>query len=334
MAVTASGHGRIFTIIPIKRNVTMIFEIGVPNALWVCLTLTIGAIAALLLGWMRGQKSGMSPKRLILCTALLPVLTAFFSHLCYCRVCVTEVAYSQTIGYWFAFWQSGQMMYGGILGAVIALAIAGGKERFRLMDAYAPSAALMIAFARVAEGFHGQGYGEYWYEKPGFFCRFPFMAYDPYYESWAWSLFMAGAVIALVLFAVLITRRPAFAGDHMLTLLGLYASAQVVLESLRRDEFLRWGFVRAEELLSAVVILAVLILYWVRSGKARSVSKAVCTALFVTMVVFCLLLEFATEGRIPFLVFLDVWHCYALMAAACAVNAACVLWMRRLSIRR
>ena len=122
---------------------------------------------------------------LLLCTALLPVLTAFFSHLCYCLVCVAEVAYSQTIGYWFAFWRSGQMMYGGILGTVIALAIAGGKERFRLMDAYAPSAALMIAFARIAEGFSGQGYGEYWYGESDFFCRFPFMAYDPYYESWA-----------------------------------------------------------------------------------------------------------------------------------------------------
>ena len=312
----------------------MIFEIGVPNALRVCLTLTIGAIIALLLGWMRGQKSGVSPKKLLLCTVLLPVLTAFFSHLCYCLVCVAEVAYSQTIGYWFAFWQNGQMMYGGVLGALLALAIAGGRERIRLMDAYAPSAALMIAFARIAEGFWGQGYGEYWYGESDFFCRFPFMAYDPYYESWAWSLFMAGAVIALVLFVLLMKRKPAFPGDQMLTLLGLYASAQVVLESLRRDEFLRWGFVRVEELLSAVVILAVLIRYWVQSGKAKAAQKTVCMTLFVAMVVFCLLLEFATEGRIPFLVFLDVWHCYALMAVACMVNAACVLWMRRLAIRR
>ena len=275
----------------------MIFEIGVPNALWSSLTLAVGAVLALLLGWLRGRKSGICPKRLLLCTIAAPVLTAFFSHLCYCLVCVAEVAYSQTIGYWFAFWQNGQMMYGGILGAVIALAITGGKERFCLMDAYAPSAALMIAFARVAEGFSGQGYGEYWYGESDFFCRFPFMAYDPYYESWAWSLFMAGAVIAAALFVVLLKRKPAFAGDHMLTLLGMYASAQVVLESLRRDEFLRWGFIRSEELLSAVVILNVLILYWVRSGGAKAVQKAVCMALFVAMVVFCLLLEFATEGR-------------------------------------
>lgn len=312
----------------------MTFEIGVPNTLFTAICLILGAVLALGLGWARGQKAGITPKKLALVTVLAPLMAAFFSHLCYCFVCIAEVSYSQTIGYWFAFWQNGQMMYGGILGAVIALALAGGKERFRLMDVYVPSAALMIAFARVAEGFWGQGYGEYWYEESTALCRLPFMVYDPYYESWGWALFMAGAVIAAVLFVLLLKRRSAFPGDQMLTLLGLYAAAQVVLESLRRDEFLRWGFVRVEELLSAVVILVVLILYWTRSGKAQTVQKTVCMTLFVAMVVLCLLLEFATEGRIPFLVFLDVWHCYALMAVACVVNAACVLWMRRLSIRR
>jgi len=159
------------------------------------------------------------------------------------------------------------------------------------------------------------------------------MAYDPYYECWGWALFMAGALIALLLFILLMKKKPAFDGDGMLLFFGLYASAQVVLESLRRDEFLRWGFVRVEELLSAVIILTVLILYWVRSGKGRAACKSSLVAVFAAMVVFCLLLEFATEGRIPFLVFLDVWHCYALMAAACVVNAACVLCMRRMTIR-
>ena len=117
----------------------------------------------------------------------------------------------------------------------------------------------------------------------------------------------------------------------MLLCLGLYACAQVVLESLRRDEFLRWGFVRVEELFSAVLILLVLIIYCVRSGKGRTVGKAICFALFAAMVVLCLLLEFATEGRIPFLLFLEVWQCYAAMACACAVMAGCVLWMRGLT---
>lgn len=311
----------------------MLFEIGVPNTLLCCLTLLAGAVFALALGWKRGQKAGIAPSQLALCTVLASVMTAFCSHLCYCLASAADVLYTQTIGFWFAFWQPGQMFYGGMLGALLALVIAGGQSRIRLMEAYAPSVALMIAFARIAEGFYGQGYGEYWYEEPGIFCRWPFMAYDPYYEAWAWALFMAEAVFALVLFAVLLKKKPAFPGDGMLLLFGLYACAQVVLESLRRDEFLRWGFVRVEELLSAVAILAVLILYWVKSGRGKAACKAVCMAVFLAMVVFCLLLEFATEGRIPFLI-LEVWQCYALMAVACAVNAGCVVCMRRMAIRR
>lgn len=312
----------------------MQFEIGVQNPIQTILTLLIGAALALGLGWLRGRQAGIAPKKLLLVTVLAPLMTTFFSHLCYCLVSLSDVLYTQTAGYWLAFWQGGQMFYGGLLGAMLALAIAGGAQRIRLMDAYAPSMALMVAFARIAEGCWGQGYGEYWYEESTFFCRLPFMAYDPYYEAWAWALFMAEAAVALIILLVLVLRKQRRGGDSVLLFFGLYAAAQVVLESLRRDEFLRWGFVRVEELLSAVVILIVLILYWVQSGRGKTVQKSLLMAVFIAMVVFCLLLEFATEGRIPFLVMLDVWHCYALMAVACVVNAVCILCMRRMAIRR
>lgn len=312
----------------------MQFEIGVQNPTQTILTLLIGAVLALGLGWLRGRQAGIAQRKLLLATVLAPLMAAFFSHLCYCLVSLSDVLYTQSAGYWLAFWQGGQMFYGGLLGAMLALAIAGGKERIRLMDAYSSPMALMVAFARIAEGCWGQGYGEYWYEESTFFCRFPFMAYDPYYEAWAWALFMAEAAVAVAIVLVITFQKRKHDGDSVLLFFGLYAAAQVVLESLRRDEFLRWGFVRVEELLSAVVILAVLILYWVQSGKGKTVQKSLLMAVFIAMVVFCLLLEFATEGRIPFLVMLDVWHCYALMAVACAVNAACILCMRRMAIRK
>ncbi len=308
------------------------FLIGEENlqaALWMLLC---GAVLALGVGVMRCAKAGVRCKRTLLCTALLPLCAAFVSHLGYWLCNLPLVLYSYPLGYAAAFWQRGHMMYAALFGALLALVIGGGSERAKVMQAYAPSMALIVLFARLAEGCMGQGYGEYWYGEEGILTRIPFMTYDPYYECWGWALFMAGAAIALILFIVLMTQKPAFDGDGMLLFFGLYAAAQVVLESLRRDEFLRWGFVRVEELLSAVVLLTVLILYWVRTGKARAVCKASLMALFVAMVVFCLLLEFATEGRIPFLVFLDVWHCYALMAVACMVNAACVVCMRRMSV--
>jgi len=306
------------------------FEIGVINEPGVWAALAVGAVLALLLGALRGRCKGIAGWRLLVVTVLLPIGVAFFAHLMHCLMDAAYVIESHSFGFLFAFWQPGYMFYGGILGAALVLLMAGGKDRLQLLEAYAPSAALMLAAARIAEGFAGQGYGEYWFEEEMFFCRFPFMTYDAYYEGWAWALFMAEALVAVVLALVLLTRKKTWDGDGALLLLGLYAAAQIVLESLRRDEFLRWGFVRIEEVFSGVAVLLVLICYCIRSGRGKTVSKIACFTVFLLMAVLCLLLEFATEGRIPFLLFLEVYQCYLVMAAACCVIAGCVLWMRRI----
>lgn len=307
------------------------FEIGMVNQAGVWTALAVGAVLALLLGALRSRKESIPGSRILLLTVLLPLGVAFFSHLLYCLMDAGYIIDSYSFGYLFTFWQSGYMFYGGILGAALVLLAAGGKQRLALLDAYAPSAALMVAAARIAEGFAGQGYGEYWFEDAMFFCRFPFMTYDAYYEGWAWALFMAEALVAAVLFVVLLAKKKTWHGDGWLLFMGLYASAQIVLESLRRDEFLRWGFVRIEEVFSGVVILFVLICYCIKAGKGRTGAKTACFGLFLLMATLCLLLEFATEGRIPFLLFLEVYQCYLVMALACAVIAACVLWMRRMA---
>jgi len=308
------------------------FAIGTENLAAFAVTMAVGAVLALALGWFRCKKAGITPKRILLATVLLPLFTAFFAHLLYCMVDLENTLYSYSFWHLFMFWQPGYMVYGGMLGVVLALVVAGGKERMNLLEQFAPSLALMIIAARLSEGMMGQGYGEYWFEEETFFCRFPFMVYDPEYEGWAWALFVLEALVALVLLVILLAKKKTWAGDGMLLLFGLYAAAQIVLESLRRDEFLRWGFVRVEEVFSGVVILAVLICYCIKAGKGKMVQKSLCFTLFLVMAVLCLLLEFATEGRIPFLLFLDVEQCYAVMAGACAVIAACVLWMRSMGI--
>ena len=305
------------------------FAIGLENQLYYGITILGGSAFALGLGWYRCSKEKIAQSKILLATVLLPLFTAFFSHLFFCLVDVEYTLYSYSFGYFFAFWEKGYMLYGGMFGAVLGLFLIGGKDGLKMLEQYAPSGAWMIAAARIGEGFLGQGYGEYWMDE-SFFCRFPFLVYDPYYEAWGWALFVLEALIALTVFAFLLKKKKSWAGDGALLLLGLYASAQIVLESLRRDEFLRWGFVRVEEVLSAVLVLAVLLCYCLKSAKGKQLSKTLCFGLSVIMLVFCLLLEFATEGRIPFLMFLDVSACYTAMVGACAVLAGCVLWMRRL----
>ena len=305
------------------------FAIGQENLPLFGMTMLAGSALALGLGGYRCARARIARTRIWLATALVPLLAVFLSHLLYCLVDVEYTLYTYSFGYLFAFWEHGYMVYGGILGAALALVLVGGKDRLKMLEQYAPSGALMLVFARVGEGFLGQGYGEYWYDESTM-CRFPFMVFDAEYEAWAWALFMLEALVALVLFVALLTKKKIWQGDGALMLIGLYASAQIVLESLRRDEFLRWGFVRVEELLSAVVVLGVLICYCVKADKGKRLQKALCFGACVLMIVLCLLLEFATEGRIPFLEFLDVDGCYIAMACACAVLGACVLWMRHL----
>lgn len=307
------------------------FAIGQENSLLCAAALLAGGALALALGALRCRGAGVPIRRIALATALLALLTPFGSHLLYCLVDLESALYGHSVGYLFAFWQRGGMLYGGMAGAALALCVAGGRQRAVLFERYAPSAAWMVAVFRVCEGLMGQGYGEYAMEETAL-CRFPFMMYDAYYEAWAWALFVAEALIALLLFAALLKRRPAFAGDGALWFAGLYASAQIVLESLRRDEFLRWGFVRVEEVASAVVILLVLLCYALRSRGRRRRAKALCFALFACLVMLVVLLEFATEGRVPFLLFLDVGGCYGAMACACALLGGCVLWMRHLGV--
>lgn len=305
------------------------FAIGQENQLFYGIAMAAGGAIALGLGWRRCVRAKAARRRIALATVLLPLLAAFFSHLLYCLIDLEYTLYSHSVGYLFAFWEKGTMLYGGMLGVVLGLLLIGGKDRLKMLEAYAPGGALMIAAARVGEGFLGQGYGEYWMGE-SFLCRFPFMVYDADYEEWAWALFVLEALLALALFVLLLRKKETWQGDGALLLLGLYASAQIVLESLRRDEFLRWGFVRVEEVASAVVVLAVLVCYCLKEGKGKALSKALCFGLYAVMITFCLLLEFATEGRVPFLTFLDVNACYAAMAGACVLLGGSVLWMRRL----
>lgn len=294
--------------------------------------LACGAFA-LLLGAYRCRKAGIESRRILLATVLTPFLAAFLSHLLYCLVDIESALYGHSAGYLLAFWARGGMLYGGIAGAVLALWAVGGREAGALFDAYAPSGAWMIAAIRICDGLLGQGYGEYAMEET-FFCRFPFMVFDPYYETWAWAVFLLEAAVALTLFLCVLLQKSAWPGDRALWMVGLYACAQIELESLRRDEYLRWGFVRVEQLISAVVVLAVLVCYAHRTRGWAVRSKALCLTLFLCMAGLCVLLEFAVEGKISFLRFLNAGGCYAVMAAACLLMGGCVFRMRRLGTEK
>ena len=277
-----------------------------------------GILLCLTIACRAMRKQGYAVRNLLVFAPLTVFLGFASAHVFYCLVRLEHTLYdAQAISFLY-FWDDHDMLYGGMVGcALAALVAAKGAHRstLGLLDAIAPAGALMIAFVRLAQGLHGDGYGEY-LDDGSVFAHFPFAVFDAYYEAWAWALFLLAALVAVLLFIWIGTRKSRFAGDRTLLFVGLYAAAQIVLESLRRDDFLRWGFVRSSQLISVILVGFVLVCYALPRFGQPLWRKLTSFTLYGGMVAMCVLLEFALEQRIAFLQELSTQACYGLMAFA------------------
>lgn len=217
-----------------------------------------------------------------------------------------------------AFW--------GAVGGVSLAALSAGKiakERVSaILDALAPSAALAIALSRFGEYGIGEGIGpEVWEEGLQFFP----LAVANEWGEWHYALFLLEGIVGLVIFALLMTRgRRLKDGYRARMFLVLYSSSQIVLEALRRDNFLRWLFVRVSQVASAVVLLGLMIfgvLRWLKKPEGQRMSRKRLywnCGLFLLMVPVIILLEFAIDKSPT----LSVSLAYLLEACCCVVMGA------------
>ena len=210
---------------------------------------------------------------------------------------------------------SGFLLYGAVLGAMLAAAAVARHDGVRVataLDDLAAPGMLAILICRLAEGTTGEGVGA-WVENEALW-RFPIAVQNEFGE-WQYAVFMLEALIAAVLLIVLLTRRYA-PGERIMTALLLYACCQVVCESLRMDSCLKIGFVRVSQVISAVVILGVTVLRAQRAGGRplvirRAAGLGVCAALVGGI-------EWALDKTPVSNVLL-----YGVMIAACAAMYAC-----------
>ena len=155
-------------------------------------------------------------------------------------------------------------------GVALAALLAGKitKEKVSaLLDALAPSAALGIAISRFGEFSIGEGIGpEVTSEAMQFFP----LAVLNEWEEWNYALFLLEGLVGVVIFVLLMTRgRKLKDGYRARMFLILYASCQIVLEAVRRDNFLRWLFVRVSQVASAAVLLGLVIFGLIRWARKR-----------------------------------------------------------------
>lgn len=217
-------------------------------------------------------------------------------------------------------WEGGFMLYGAAFGALLAaglLARHRGAGVAETLDELAVPGLLAVAVGRLGEGLTGEGVGA-WVESEAL-MRFP-LAVQNEFGEWQLAVFVLEAAAALLM-ALCVLRIPIGGGERITTALLLYACCQVVLESLRMDACLKVGFVRVNQVISAVVILAVATLRARRAGGRslvihRAAGLGVCAALVGGI-------EWALDKTPVSNVLL-----YGVMIAACAAMYACAARFR------
>ena len=221
-------------------------------------------------------------------------------------------------------WNGGYALWGGILGIVLAILLCSrltAQPMRQVTDAAVLPGALAIGLCRLAEYFNGEGIGMLVENEALQF--FPLAVMNEW-EEWYYAIFVAEALAAFVIFLVLLRKkRPA--GEDTKVFAWLFCTCSLLLESLRRDQFLRWLFVRVNQL-TAVLVLTGFMVYalvkWLKNREKYQLKTGAlvsCWVLYTVLAGVCIGLEFAVDKA----AWLPVWACYLLMALAVTGMGIC-----------
>ncbi len=299
------------------------------------LVMTGAAVLALALMLLQKRKTGIRTGTAFIFGALAFPLCVLAGRAAF-FLCSFDWIKNSELSFW-DFISSGYsyMLYGAVLGgfaAVFLTAKITGQSFGKIADAAAAPAALLIIAGRFAEYLIGAGYGtgvKTWFdpegewsmiawEEPDAICRFPF-AVKNYYGAWRFSINLWEGLAAVVFLIVLLRMKKRKTGGACSLLLLMYASCQILFESMRKDEVIIWGFVKANQLISAILVLGILVFCWMKQPNEQRNVKELCirTVMLLVFAGIIMLLEFALDQKINFLLWMRVDLNYLVMAACC-----------------
>lgn len=199
---------------------------------------------------------------------------------------------------------------GGVLGYVLALCLTARLSRRSLAQisaVFVPAGLVIAAALRMAEALSDFGWGDML--DHALLQRYPF-AIQNMYGEWCAAVFNLEALAALGVLALVLRRR-----QHALPVaLVWWAATQIFCESLR-IESIQWGFVRVQQLLSAIIIAAVMLVFSLRASRRSLLLSWSGFAVCAGLVVF---LEYAID-KMPWPTFLN----YVAMAVAVSCMGLC-----------
>ena len=280
--------------------------------------------------------------------AVLSVPLCFITaRIGYCLLIIDQIIEADDYLRIFRVWEGGFLLWGAIVGLLIAAWIAGkatGQRTGKISDSVTVPACLMIAAIRLLCGLmfteNGIGFAlSNWFdpdetdiakrfslwilEDYSFFERFPFAAED-FYGNWCWAIFVLEAIWAFVM-AWITSRCRAREGSRTVLFVLLYACSQILWESMICNQviYLPWqGFVKANQILCAIALVIVIFvcLRHLKKGE-RGKETLICFAQVIPAIGIVVAMEFAAlEKKITMI---ETWPadvCFLIMGLAC-------LWM-------
>lgn len=301
-------------------------------------------IALLLAGW-NFRKAKLDVNLLSWFAPLAIVLGVLGARVGFC-LAAWDFVIQDGLGFVLEFTRGGFMLYGALLGVAAALIIACRICRVCpacAADALAVPGMVMIALCRLAEGLVEQGYGWgiadwfaadsgmslFTWEDPSILYRLPFGVAD-FYGGYKWAVFVFEALVAIGIAIALTRLAVKRSGGRAVMMVLLYAATQVLCESLRQDSVLRWGFVRVNQVVGAVLIAGVLVLCFCLTKNRDGRKLAGSFALMLLGMGVVMAMEFALEKKISAIEFMPMDVCYLLMAGGCGLMIGCIVphWRR------
>lgn len=176
----------------------------------------------------------------------------------------------------FLIHKGGIAIYGAVLGGILGAYIFSKRRKLlmgRLMDMLTPALVLGQAIGRWGNFFNQEAYGGLITNPAWQF--FPMGVYIKALGEWHYATFFYESVWCLLVFAALMLtrRRYTHVGDVLAWYAALYGAERAIVEGMRTDS-LYFGSVRVSQLLSVMMLLAVLTLFFARRHGRRSAGDA------------------------------------------------------------
>lgn len=259
-----------------------------------------GVLAVLFMAIMHKE----APELAAATAALSGLFALLGGHWMYCAVRWGYIV-NDLAGDWsfpLQFWQGGFNMYGAILGAILGGVLAAklsGVRLARTLDLVVVGALVMIAAGRVGEMFTSQGVANTRAAEALAFM--PFTRVDEWGDPalLVWAYEALAAVIALIVCIVMAARRSP-AGRVAEVGLAIISAWQLMFESMRGDELIRFGFVCLNMITAAAVLAFILVTRIIRRVRRSGLYAwdVIRVALFALGCGVVIVVEFALDGKI------------------------------------